>query len=95
MMLSLEEVRHIALLARISFTEEEIEKISSQLRSVVDYIGKLNEVDTSDTEPTSHVIPIHNVFRDDIIQSPFNTGEMLKNAPDANESFYIVPKIIE
>ncbi len=94
-MLRLEEVKHIAMLARISLTDQEIQKLSSQLSAVVEYIGKLKEIDTKDVEPTSHVIPINNVFRDDNIRQSLSPQEMLKNAPDSNEGFFIVPKIID
>ncbi len=94
MMLS-EEVRHIAMLARLSLTDKEIEMLGRQLNDIVDYIGQLKEIDTKKIEPTSHVIPLSNVFREDSSGPSLPRHDMLSNAPDSNERFYIVPKIIE
>ncbi|MCX8031025.1 MAG: Asp-tRNA(Asn)/Glu-tRNA(Gln) amidotransferase subunit GatC [Thermodesulfovibrionales bacterium] len=95
-MLELHEVKHIARLARIDFTDEEIDKIRVQLNSVVDYIGKLNEVGTEGIEPTSHVIPLKNIFREDLLDNKvLTTNEILQNAPQTDGKFFIVPKIIE
>lgn len=90
-----EDVRHIAMLARISLTDKEIEMLGRQLSDIVEYIGQLKEIDTKDIEPTSHVIPLNNVCREDLIRPSLPRHDMLRNAPDSNERFYIVPKIIE
>ncbi len=89
------DVRHIMMLARISLSDKEIEMLAKQLNDIVQYIGQLKEVNTEGIEGTSHIIPLNNVFREDCIQTSFHRHEMLKNAPDSNEKFYIVPKIIE
>lgn len=90
-----EDVRHIAMLARISLTDKEIEMLGRQLNDIVEYIGQLKEIDTKDIEPTSHVVPLNNVCREDLIRPSLPRYDMLRNAPDSNERFYIVPKIIE
>lgn len=92
-----QDVKHIMMLARIKLPnqEEEIEKLGRQMKDIVKYIEKLNEINTEGIEPTSHVIPLYNVFREDIVITPQERDLMLSNAPHFNEKFYIVPKIIE
>lgn len=93
--ISKEEIEHIALLARLCLTEEEKTLFGSQLSSILDYIEKLNELDTKDIEPTSHVLSLSNVIRDDIPAYSIPIEDALMNAPDHTDKFYRVPKIIE
>ncbi|MDQ7786158.1 MAG: Asp-tRNA(Asn)/Glu-tRNA(Gln) amidotransferase subunit GatC [Thermodesulfovibrionales bacterium] len=95
MKISMEEIEHIAVLARLSLSGEEKEVFGLQLSSILDYIEKLNELDTSDTEPTSHVLLLNNIVRDDIPRDSLPREEALKNAPAHTDKFYRVPKIIE
>jgi len=95
MKISKEEIEHIASLARLYLSEEEKELFGSQLSSILDYMEKLNELDTKDIEPTSHVLPLSNVMRDDIPQPSIPREDALMNAPDHTDKFYRVPKIIE
>lgn len=95
MKITYEDVKHVAQLARITLTSEQITVLSKQLNDIVEYIEQLNEIDTSTIEPTSHVVPLNNIFREDLITPSLPRQEMLKNAPDSNDRFYIVPKIIE
>ena len=94
-MLSKEEIEHIAMLARLSLTEEEKELFGAQLRSILDYMEKLNELDTEHIEPTSHVLSISNVMREDAPGDSIPREDALANAPDKTDKFYRVPKIIE
>lgn len=89
------DVEHIALLARLSLTEEEKERFGSQLSSILSYVGKLNEIDTSDIEPTSHVLEMKNILREDELRPSLPVEDALMNAPDRSGNFYRVPKIIE
>lgn len=89
------EVEHIALLARLSVSEQEKEKFSQQLGGILDYVKKLDELDTSGIEPTSHVIEMSNVMREDKLRPSLSKDEALMNAPDRTGDFYRVPKIIE
>lgn len=89
------QIGHIALLARLNLSQEEKDLFSRQLGSIIEYIKKLNELDTSNVEPTAHVLPLHNVFREDKVQPSLPREMALQNAPDRNEQFYRVPKIIE
>ncbi len=95
MAVSRQEVEHIANLARLSLSEEEIELYQSQLSKILDYIEQLSELDTTDVEPTSHVVNLRNVFREDEPGAPLTVEEALSNAPDRWKNFYRVPKIIE
>jgi aspartyl-tRNA(Asn)/glutamyl-tRNA(Gln) amidotransferase subunit C len=95
MRISKEEIEHIASLARLYLSEEEKDLFGSQLSSVLDYMEKLNELDTKDIEPTSHVLPLSNVVRDDIPSPSIPKEDALLNAPDRTNKFYRVPKIIE
>ncbi|ACI20246.1 MULTISPECIES: Asp-tRNA(Asn)/Glu-tRNA(Gln) amidotransferase subunit GatC [Thermodesulfovibrio] len=95
MKISKEEVKHIAMLSRLELNEEEIGVYQEQLSRILDYIEKLNEIDTTLVEPTSHVIELKNVFRDDNVKGSISRDEALKNAPDQTDKFFRVPKIIE
>ncbi len=89
------KIDSLAALARLNLTENEKELFSSQVGNIIDYIGKLNELDTSQVEPTAHVLPIKNVFREDSLRDSLPQAKALKNAPQKDDSFYRVPKIIE
>ncbi|MCJ7482823.1 MAG: Asp-tRNA(Asn)/Glu-tRNA(Gln) amidotransferase subunit GatC [Thermodesulfovibrionales bacterium] len=90
-----DEIEHIALLARLSLSEEEKEMFGSQLSKILDYMEKLNELDTKTVQPTSHVLSLHNVMRDDLPRPSIPRDDALLNAPVHTEKFYRVPKIIE
>ena len=95
MKISKKEIEHIAVLARLSLSEEEKEVFGPQLSGVLDYMEKLNELDTKDIEPTSHVIALSNVMRDDRVTDSIPREDALMNAPSHTDKFYRVPKIIE
>lgn len=86
---------HLSRLARLSLSEEEKRLFASQLDSILNYMGKLNELDTANVEPTSHVISMNNVVRDDLQKPSLSREEALKNAPDKTDKFFRVPRIIE
>ncbi|MCG2708727.1 MAG: Asp-tRNA(Asn)/Glu-tRNA(Gln) amidotransferase subunit GatC [Thermodesulfovibrionales bacterium] len=88
-------VEYISNLARLSVSEEEKETFSAQLNSILSYMEKLNELDTKDVEPTSHVVSLSNVMRDDVQRDSISREDALANAPDRTDKFYRVPKIIE
>jgi aspartyl-tRNA(Asn)/glutamyl-tRNA(Gln) amidotransferase subunit C len=95
MKISKTDVEHIAMLARLRLNEEEKITYSEQLSNILEYIDKLNELDTTDVEPTSHVLDITNVFREDNLQKSLHPDDALSNAPDRKGNFYRVPRIIE
>ncbi len=90
-----DDVKHVAELARIEFSEEDIEKFTEQLGNILNYISKLNELNTSNVEPTSHVLDVSTPLRDDIVEDWLSKDEVLKNAPKEENGFFVVPKIID
>ncbi|HVP11567.1 MAG TPA: Asp-tRNA(Asn)/Glu-tRNA(Gln) amidotransferase subunit GatC [Phycisphaerae bacterium] len=89
------EVRHIAHLARLKLTEAEIARFGEQLGSILDYMQKLNEADTTRVEPTAHPLPVCNVFREDEPGAPMDVEKVLANAPDKVSTYFKVPKVLE
>jgi aspartyl-tRNA(Asn)/glutamyl-tRNA(Gln) amidotransferase subunit C len=94
-MISREDVEHVAELARLELTAAEKEQFIAQLNEILTYFEKLNELDTTDVEPTSQVIPMSNVLRDDAVQPSLDRAEVLQNAPEESHFFFKVPRIIE
>lgn len=89
-------VKHVAHLSRLELNEKELAQYSGQLASILSYISKLNEIDTTNVVPTSHALStLKNVFRKDILRKSLETGEALKNAPGSEGDFFKVPQIIE
>jgi aspartyl-tRNA(Asn)/glutamyl-tRNA(Gln) amidotransferase subunit C len=94
MAVTIKDVEHIAGLARLSFTEDEKQKLTAQLNSILAYMEQLNKLDTSAVEPLSHVIELSNVFRPDEAKPGLTSEEALKNAPSKTDRFFKVPKVI-
>jgi len=94
MLINLEEVDKIAHLAKLSFSNNERETLAVQLANIVEYMEKLDELDTSDVKPTSHVLDLKNVFREDIVENWLTQAEVLQNAPVAKKGYFSVPKVI-
>jgi aspartyl-tRNA(Asn)/glutamyl-tRNA(Gln) amidotransferase subunit C len=94
MPVTLKDVEHIAKLARLEFTQEEMEKFTHQLNEILAYMEQLNKLDTTNVEPLSHVIELNNVFRRDEVKPGLTTEEALRNAPSKTEKFFKVPKVI-
>jgi aspartyl-tRNA(Asn)/glutamyl-tRNA(Gln) amidotransferase subunit C len=88
------EVAHIAKLARLSMTPEEVQEAGAQLASILSYVEKLNRIDTTSVEATSHVLQMSNVFRPDEMQPSLSTEEALAGAPDSDADHFRVPKIV-
>ena len=89
------EVRYVADLARLELTPEEEREFTAQLNAVLEYMDQLNELDTGGVEPTAHVLPLRNVLREDEVRPSLPVGEVLGNAPEADQDHFVVPKIIE
>jgi aspartyl-tRNA(Asn)/glutamyl-tRNA(Gln) amidotransferase subunit C len=94
MILSDEEVRHIAQLARLQLNPEEVGLIARQMNEVLLYMEKLNELDTAGVEPTSHALHLSNAFREDQVQPSLPAEESLAIAPEQGRSAFVVPKVI-
>lgn len=95
MKISKQEVEHVAKLARLELLEQEKEKLTDQLSNILTYVETLNSIDTKGIEPTSHVLDIKNVMRDDVAKPSLSQDQALANAPDKVAGHYKVPKIIE
>ena len=95
MSLSLEEVEHIATLARLRLTEAEKERYRQQLSAVLDYMAKLKEVDTAHIEPTATVLPLRTVLRPDEVTPSLTREEVLANAPSAEAGMFRVPPVLD
>ena len=95
MKITTKEVEYVAKLARLKLTEQEKELFTEQLDSILDYMGKLNELDTEKIPPTSHVLPLKNVMREDEGKDSHLHEELLSNAPERDDNFFSVPKIID
>lgn len=93
--ITIEEVEKVANLARLTFDEKEKQQFTSHLARILDYIDKLTELDTTDVAPTSHVIPIRNVTKEDKVKSSYQREAVLKTAPGAEKGYFEVPKVIE
>ena len=95
MKISNEEVEHIAKLAKLSLSEEEVNKYAKDLASIAEFINELNEVDVSGVSPTAHVVDKQNVFRKDEMKDSFPREQILKNAPSKEAGCISVPKVVE
>ena len=89
-----EAVLHVANLSRIGLTEEEIEDTRKELGDVLDFMAKLNELDTDGVPPTTHVLDISNVFRKDVAGEGMDLEELLAEAPDREDNCFRVPSIL-
>ncbi|MFQ5456708.1 MAG: Asp-tRNA(Asn)/Glu-tRNA(Gln) amidotransferase subunit GatC [Nitrospirota bacterium] len=89
------EVEHIAKLARLGLSDKERHTFCIQLSRILEYVNKLNELDTSKVEADSHLLPLKNLFREDMAGVSLDREEALKNAPEKKNEFFSVPKIIE
>ncbi|MGB9695758.1 MAG: Asp-tRNA(Asn)/Glu-tRNA(Gln) amidotransferase subunit GatC [Ignavibacteria bacterium] len=92
---SLEEVKHIANLAKLNFNENQLTKLQKDLNKVLDYIDKLNELDLSGVEPLENINETENIFKKDKEIKWLSTEEALRNAPQRTSNFFKVPKVID
>ena len=92
--IDLDQVSHVAKLARLGLTQPQLEKLAGQLGNILSYVEKLNEMDTTGVEPMSHALPLKNVLRDDFVQPSLSIEQVLQNAPESEGRFFKVPKII-
>ncbi|WP_280770466.1 Asp-tRNA(Asn)/Glu-tRNA(Gln) amidotransferase subunit GatC [Salipaludibacillus daqingensis] len=90
-----EQVRHVAKLARLEFKEEKIEQLAYELDEIISFAEQLNELDTDNVEPTSHVLDVRNVLREDEVKPSLSREETMKNAPDQKDGQFKVPSVLE
>ena len=93
--LTKEEVKHVAELARLAITEEEAEKFTEQLGQITEYVQTLNELDTTNVEPTTHVLPLVNVMREDVAEKGLELDKVLLNVKEHENGLVKVPPILE
>ncbi|MGE7602842.1 Asp-tRNA(Asn)/Glu-tRNA(Gln) amidotransferase subunit GatC [Peribacillus sp. NPDC097675] len=93
--ISMDQVKHVAHLARLAITEEEAEKFQQQLDQMISFAEQLNELDTDEVKPTSHVLDMKNVMREDVSKPGLPVEEVVKNAPDSKDGYIRVPSIME
>ncbi|MEC3554249.1 Asp-tRNA(Asn)/Glu-tRNA(Gln) amidotransferase subunit GatC [Bacillus thuringiensis] len=93
--ISVENVKHVAHLARLAITDQEAEKFQKQLDAIVTFAEQLNELDTTDVKPTTHVLTMKNVMREDVLEKGLPVEEVLKNAPDHKDNQIRVPAVLE
>src|SRR6056297_1517762 len=92
---SREVVEHVANLAKLDLSDEEIDRLQNEMGRILEHADKLQEVDTDDIQGTSHVIPMTNVYREDEVGESLTPEEVVANAPESAEEFFKVPRIVE
>ena len=92
--ITLDDVRHVAKLSRLALDEARLQKFAAQLESILEYVAKISEVDVTGVEPMAHALPVHNVFREDVVEPSLPLEKVLQNAPDSDGPFFKVPKVI-
>lgn len=90
-----ETIEYVGILAKLKLSDEEKEQAKKDMANMLDYIDTLNELDTSGVEPMSHVFPVNNVFREDVVTNGDDREEILANAPEAKEGAFVVPKTFD
>lgn len=90
-----ETMEYVGILAKLELSSEEKEAARHDMERMLDYIDKLNELDTSGVEPMSHIFPVDNVFREDVVTNGDGRADTLSNAPERKEDMFVVPKTFE
>jgi aspartyl-tRNA(Asn)/glutamyl-tRNA(Gln) amidotransferase subunit C len=92
--LSLDDVRHVAKLARLALPEETLVQLTPQLESILHYVDKIRQADVTGVEPMAHALPLSNILREDVIEPSLPIEAVLRNAPETDGRFFKVPKVI-
>ncbi|MEV6487198.1 Asp-tRNA(Asn)/Glu-tRNA(Gln) amidotransferase subunit GatC [Actinoplanes sp. NPDC051633] len=93
--ISRDEVAHLARLSRLAVTEEELDRFAGQLDVILQSVARVGEVAADDIPPTSHSVPLTNVYRDDVVQPSLSQADVLSGAPDQAEGRFRVPRILD
>jgi aspartyl-tRNA(Asn)/glutamyl-tRNA(Gln) amidotransferase subunit C len=88
------DVRAVAKLARLDLPEARIDRLARQLESILDYVAQIEKVDMTGVQPMAHAVPLHNVFREDVVEPSLPLEKVLQNAPETDGPFFKVPKVI-
>ncbi len=89
------EVEHVGRLARLALSEDELNALTGEMDAILNYVEQLNELNTDGIVPTAHAVPVENAFRPDEVKPGFTPEQALSNAPDAAQSAFRVPRVIE
>lgn len=95
MKISVDQIRHVALLARLALTPDEETELTTTLDQILEHMDTLNRLDTTDVEPTAHVVAVETPWRDDVVTNAPDTEALLANAPARDDDLFLVPKIID
>ena len=95
MIITDEIIDYVSSLARLDLNTEEKTKLKGEIEKIIDYMDVLNTLDTTDVEPMSHVLPVTNVFREDVVKPSVPREDILANAPESDEGAFRVPKTVE
>ena len=90
-----ETIEYVGILSKLELSEEEKERAKKDLAEMLDYIDELGELDTTGVEPMSHVFPVNNVFREDVVTNGDDSENILKNAPSEKDNMFLVPKTFD
>lgn len=93
-MITIKDVEHVAMLARLELTDVEKEKFTDQLNAILGYADLLNKLDTTGVEPTAHPLPLKNVFREDEVRKSLSNEAATQNAPEEDNGYFKVPRIV-
>lgn len=93
--ISNETIEYVGILAKLELSDEEKEQARKDMGRMLDYIDKLGELDTADVEPMSHVFPVQNVFREDVVTNGDRREELLSNAPEEKDGMFMVPRTFD
>lgn len=93
-MITKKDVEYVAALARLEFSEDEKEELTKTLGDILEYAKKLSDVDTSSVQPTAHILPVNNVFREDRVEPSLGRDRVLENAPYKSKGCFRVPRVI-
>ena len=89
-----QQVRHVAKLARLKITDDQVKTFTPQLNAILTYVAQLEQLDTSNVEPLAHCLPVSNVLRDDTIKPSLSNADALANAPAKDGEFFTIPKVL-
>lgn len=89
-----ETIEYVGILAKLELSGEEREQAKADMGRMLDYIDKLNELDTDGVEPMSHIFPARNVFREDVVTNGDERGEILSNAPSEKDDMFVLPNVM-
>lgn len=95
MSITVKDVQHVAKLARLQLSPEEEATFTEQMNAILQYAEKLNELDTENVKPTTHVLQVSNVMRDDVVKTSLSQEEALLNAPEEEDGHFKVPAVLE